>query len=698
NTISRMEKEGVKVAVLIAGGFHTPGITELLRERNISYVVVTPHLGENDSSDLQISPRKERTDLEKAIAGIVGALRPASLLGDASFRVSFLMQLKARALFEQFQRRLVNAQDIWRRGIDNVNLEFLSVVLTRGREAFAVGTVKGSNGSLPFVLPYNVDEKKFSEPIFGEVPCRRFFLSGPFDNAAEVEVVEVAYVQDKLKQLWPFLSETEIMTAIFGKARPEPVRGETEGTATEEGETSLSRNPIEEEFPDGIFQRAKGDWRLAITGRLQKGLAAFGKTPWNKWMVMLLVFLCGEFSKAQGATEIFRQVVDKSKERPEIPTSIMLALFAIPFVILILRKLNRRATEKPNEASEELPGRLFKKCFGLLRAERTRNLVPGLYSPPRRGSRKPWKPSPEEKERALKIYMDTYNKTRHMEISINLDIEEAGITFACEIMKAIQYWMKKLPKDEKIVIHFCTGDTPWIGYTKMARYLDSWDDKETQTILEAHGVDLNLKPDMSRVVAYPLDAVFPQKRTAYHSFANILNNMFDRLHIPEDQRHFFYGDIDEYDNQMSDEAFDRIIKDIEKNGLLIDNSNEIQKPFINAMRHQAERMSQEMENLGGAHIFLAGIGPSYDGKGHIGFMEFETLEKFLMESGDPFGLKTFIESAHHYVNRAHAKENGGLNNFYVNGISKHGVISFGFYELLLRQRINQKMRDKTKVI
>ncbi|GAI55769.1 unnamed protein product, partial [marine sediment metagenome] len=42
NTISRMEKIGSRVAVLIAGGFHTPGITKLLRDRNISYVVVTP--------------------------------------------------------------------------------------------------------------------------------------------------------------------------------------------------------------------------------------------------------------------------------------------------------------------------------------------------------------------------------------------------------------------------------------------------------------------------------------------------------------------------------------------------------------------------------------------------------------------------------------------------------------------------------
>src|SRR5205807_9330485 len=32
------------VAVLVAGGFHTAPITTLLREKNISYLVITPHV------------------------------------------------------------------------------------------------------------------------------------------------------------------------------------------------------------------------------------------------------------------------------------------------------------------------------------------------------------------------------------------------------------------------------------------------------------------------------------------------------------------------------------------------------------------------------------------------------------------------------------------------------------------------------
>ncbi len=295
---------------------------------------------------------------------------------------------------------------------------------------------------------------------------------------------------------------------------------------------------------------------------------------------------------------------------------------------------------------------------------------------------------------AMDIYAAAHNKAPNMEISINPDIEEAGVVFACEVIKEIQARMRRLPNNKKIVINFCTGDTPWIGYTKMAYFLDFWDKSpEIRAILNRYGVDTKLKPDMSRVVAYPLDAVFPQKRTDYHSFANILNNMFERLHIPQENRHLFYGDIYEDRTRMSDGDFAELMRDIEKNGLIFDDDpgaagrSDIQTKFINAMRLQAERMSKEIEDLGGAHIFLSGVGPSYAGKGHVGFME----------SGTPFGRKAFIGAAHFHISAGHAKENGGLRNFYVNGRPKCGFITFGFHELLLRQG-NPDIADDVKVI
>ncbi len=42
NTLDQMKKNKTDIAVLVSGGFHTDGITKLLKERQVSYIVVTP--------------------------------------------------------------------------------------------------------------------------------------------------------------------------------------------------------------------------------------------------------------------------------------------------------------------------------------------------------------------------------------------------------------------------------------------------------------------------------------------------------------------------------------------------------------------------------------------------------------------------------------------------------------------------------
>jgi hypothetical protein len=44
NTVDAMKNNNADIAVLISGGFHTDGITKLLKERGISYIVVTPNI------------------------------------------------------------------------------------------------------------------------------------------------------------------------------------------------------------------------------------------------------------------------------------------------------------------------------------------------------------------------------------------------------------------------------------------------------------------------------------------------------------------------------------------------------------------------------------------------------------------------------------------------------------------------------
>jgi hypothetical protein len=44
NTLNVMRNNNANIAVLVSGGFHTEGITRLLKERQVSYIVVTPKI------------------------------------------------------------------------------------------------------------------------------------------------------------------------------------------------------------------------------------------------------------------------------------------------------------------------------------------------------------------------------------------------------------------------------------------------------------------------------------------------------------------------------------------------------------------------------------------------------------------------------------------------------------------------------
>lgn len=52
NTMDAMRDNNADIAVLVSGGFHTDGITTLLKERGVSYIVVTPKIESLDPSAL----------------------------------------------------------------------------------------------------------------------------------------------------------------------------------------------------------------------------------------------------------------------------------------------------------------------------------------------------------------------------------------------------------------------------------------------------------------------------------------------------------------------------------------------------------------------------------------------------------------------------------------------------------------------
>lgn len=67
NTLKQMEKEGKNKCVLIAGGFHTRGIKNLLEKEGISYVVVTPKITKDVETPYIKVLTNQRTSLEDII-------------------------------------------------------------------------------------------------------------------------------------------------------------------------------------------------------------------------------------------------------------------------------------------------------------------------------------------------------------------------------------------------------------------------------------------------------------------------------------------------------------------------------------------------------------------------------------------------------------------------------------------------------
>ena len=68
NLVHKMDESGQKLAVLITGGFHTPGVTQMLKDKGYSYVVAAPVITQKSDSSVYFSVlRGEKKPLEEAI-------------------------------------------------------------------------------------------------------------------------------------------------------------------------------------------------------------------------------------------------------------------------------------------------------------------------------------------------------------------------------------------------------------------------------------------------------------------------------------------------------------------------------------------------------------------------------------------------------------------------------------------------------
>ncbi|MFC1667530.1 ARMT1-like domain-containing protein, partial [Candidatus Omnitrophota bacterium] len=90
NTINEIEKRKVKVAALISGGFHTRGITELLKGKGYSYVVISPYSSEDiDEENYRFLLSGNRKPLSELIEQLNEKLRLIMGFSHGRFKASF---------------------------------------------------------------------------------------------------------------------------------------------------------------------------------------------------------------------------------------------------------------------------------------------------------------------------------------------------------------------------------------------------------------------------------------------------------------------------------------------------------------------------------------------------------------------------------------------------------------------------------
>ena len=94
NTLAEVEKRDAKVAALISGGFHTRGITGLLKEKGCSYVVISPYSSSDiDEENYHYLLSGERKPLSELVNELNNLLRIPLGFVNKRFRDAYFSEL-----------------------------------------------------------------------------------------------------------------------------------------------------------------------------------------------------------------------------------------------------------------------------------------------------------------------------------------------------------------------------------------------------------------------------------------------------------------------------------------------------------------------------------------------------------------------------------------------------------------------------
>ena len=84
-------------------------------------------------------------------------------------------------------------------------------------------------------------------------------------------------------------------------------------------------------------------------------------------------------------------------------------------------------------------------------------------------------------------------------------------------------WVSKNPEG---VISLPTGKTPEYFIKWTHNFLSNWDDKDLVYLRKENGLDIDQKPDLSRLKFVQIDEFYPMDPSQHNSFFNYVNNFY----------------------------------------------------------------------------------------------------------------------------------------------------------------------------
>lgn len=154
NLLAKMLQQKTAAAVLVAGGFHSEGLTQILRQKDVSYVVITPRITEvpADTNYLDAAFAHDQAPLEKILSGekIYLAAQPGTAITTESILPSKPANLQAKYIV-----RFVGIQSMKDKFSDFLkNLPALAAKFSQIKNVAVSVTQEKSGAVLSFLVQY----------------------------------------------------------------------------------------------------------------------------------------------------------------------------------------------------------------------------------------------------------------------------------------------------------------------------------------------------------------------------------------------------------------------------------------------------------------------------------------------------------------------------------------------------------------